>query len=93
MNKFNILATKLLEQDIDKNLTTAEQALIDKINNDGHKITGIEKSPSSFRVHFDYNYGGQGSHAIIYNLRGSVRNTLANVRELETKTGLRRLGM
>lgn len=66
-------------------MTSREMALYLSIMEDKSKTNvRIEKTPSEFRVHYKL-LGGSGSQAIVYSLAGSVRDSIAKIRELEKK--------
>lgn len=64
-----------------RELTPKEQELLDKVHSDGHEVTGIDKSPSRFRVKFNYSYGGSGSRSLVYDLGQEFRNTLHDIKD------------
>lgn len=66
-------------------LKQREMAILLSILSDKSKTdVEIEKTPSEFRVHYKSN-GGSGSQAAVYNLAGSMLESMAKINELEKK--------
>ncbi len=67
-------------------LTEAEEKLLVDVTLGGHIITTITKSENEFHVRYKY-HGGKatGGRGIVYDIEGSWREAIENIRVLEAK--------
>ncbi len=65
-------------------MTDAEWAIVTKVMDAGHTEVQIERTPAAFRVRYRCAGGtAYGSQAIIYNLKKSVKDGVANIKRLK----------